>query len=353
MSIKQLANGKYEVRVLGPRINGNRKEARRIASSHAEAERIARQLQLSKSGDEPFDGENQNNCTIKNALDLAYDMFWSHCKDGERLKRKGEFAVEFFGSFTPLNAIRATDITRYQQSMREEGLKDSSINRRMSAVARMWKAASVADRVSMADKPEWVHLKEPEGRLRWLFPDEERKLLGYFEDNGRDDLVDHTRFALDTGLRFGEQEVARPEHVAAGDLTVACLFDEHDQDGDNNKSFFTKNAKSRVIPLTKRCVELVQRRSNQPTLFEGLRYDHVYYWWKKARRDVFDGDKSITPYVTRHTTASRLVQRGLELAKIKKWLGHSSIKVTERYAKMSSRDIRDGVNMLESFVVED
>ncbi|MBA58526.1 MAG: hypothetical protein CMQ40_05070 [Gammaproteobacteria bacterium] len=353
MSIKQLANGKYEVRVVSPRINGNRKEARRIASSHAEAERIARQLQLSKSGDEPFDGENQNNCTIKNALDLAYDMFWSHCKDGERLKRKGEFAVEFFGSFTPLNAIRATDITRYQQSMREEGLKDSSINRRMSAVARMWKAASVADRVSMADKPEWVHLKEPEGRLRWLFPDEERKLLGYFEDNGRDDLVDHTRFALDTGLRFGEQEVARPEHVAAGDLTVACLFDEHDQDGDNNKSFFTKNAKSRVIPLTKRCVELVQRRSNQPTLFEGLRYDHVYYWWKKARRDVFDGDKSITPYVTRHTTASRLVQRGLELAKIKKWLGHSSIKVTERYAKMSSRDIRDGVNMLESFVVED
>lgn len=344
MSIKQLANGKYEVRVLGPRINGNRKEARRIASSHAEAERIERQINLT--------GDSETNCTIKDALDLAWDMFWVHCKDGERLKRKGEFAVEYFGPDTPLNAIRATDLSTYQQSMRDEGMKDSAINRRMSAVSRMWKAASVADRVSMADKPEWVHLKEPEGRLRWLFPDEERKLLCYFEDRGRDDLVDHTRFALDTGLRFGEQEVARPEHVAAGDLTVACLFDEHDQDGDSN-SFFTKNAKSRVIPLTKRCVELVQRRSNQPTLFEGLRYDHVYYWWKKARRDVFDGDKSITPYVTRHTTASRLVQKGMELPKIKKWLGHSSIKVTERYAKMSSKDIRDGVNMLESFAGED
>ena len=344
MSIKQLANGKYEVRVLGPRINGNRKEARRIASSHAEAERIERQINLT--------GESETNCTIKDALDLAYDMFWSHCKDGERLKRKGEFAVEYFGSDTPLNAIRATDISAYQQSMRDGGLKDSAINRRMSAISRMWKAASVADRVAMADKPEWVHLKEPEGRLRWLFPDEERKLLCYFEDRGRDDLVDHTRFALDTGLRFGEQEAARPEHVAAGDLTVACLFDEHDQDEDGN-SFFTKNAKSRVIPLTRRCVELVQRRSNQSTLFEGLDYNHVYYWWKKARRDVFDGDKSITPYVTRHTTASRLVQKGLELAKIKKWLGHSSIKVTERYAKMSSRDIRDGVNMLESFAAED
>lgn len=345
MSIKQLANGKYEVRVLGPRINGNRKEARRIASSHAEAERIERQINLT--------GDSETNCSIKDALDLAWDMFWVHCKDGERLYRKGEFAVEFFGSFTPLNAIRATDITRYQQTMRDEGLKDSSINRRMSAVARMWTAASVADRASMADKPKWLHFKEPEGRLRWLFPDEERKLLRYFEDNGRDDLADHTRFALDTGLRFGEQEAARPEHVAAGDLTVACIFDKHDQDGDDNKSFFTKNAKSRVLPLTKRCVELVQRRSNQPTLFQGLVYDHVYYWWKKARRDVFDGDVSITPYVTRHTTASRLVQRGLELAKIKKWLGHSSIKVTERYAKMSSRDIRDGVNMLESFTGED
>ena len=68
---------------------------------------------------------------------------------------------------------------------------------------------------------------------------------------------------------------------------------------------------------------------------------------------AFARDKTFTPYVNRLTTASRLVQRGLELAKIKKWLDHSSIKVTERYAKMSSRDIRDGVNMLESFVVED
>ncbi len=345
MSIKELANGKYEVRVLGPRINGERKEARRLASSHAEAERIERQIDLT--------GESETRCTIKDALDICWDMFWSNCKDGEKLHRKGEFAVEFFGKDTPLNSIRSTDIIRYQQHMRIQGLKDSSINRRMSSYSRMWKAAMIADRASRVDKPEWVHLKEPEGRLRWLFPDEERELVRYFEGKGRDDLADHTRFAIDTGLRFGEQEAMRPEHISAGDLTVSCIYDPHDQDSDDNKSFFTKNSKSRVIPLTRRCVEIVQRRSNQLTIFQGLRYDHLYYWWKKARRDVFDGDVSITPYVTRHTTASRLVQKGMDLAKIKKWMGHSSIKVTERYAKMSSRDIRSGVDILESFVGED
>ena len=86
-----------------------------------------------------------------------------------------------------------------------------------------------------------------------------------------------------------------------------------------------------------------------PTLFHDLTYRPIKYHFDKLRVMQFSGEKEITPYITRHTCASRLVQGGMELPKIKKWMGHSSVGVTERYAKMSSKDIAEGANILSGF----
>ena len=43
----------------------------------------------------------------------------------------------------------------------------------------------------------------------------------------------------------------------------------------------------------------------------------------------------VTLHVLRHTCASRLVQRSVPIYTVSKWLGHSSVKVTERYAKLA------------------
>jgi site-specific recombinase XerD len=60
-----------------------------------------------------------------------------------------------------------------------------------------------------------------------------------------------------------------------------------------------------------------------------------------------DHDKEFIPYALRHTCASRLVQRGVPLTVIQKWLGHESIRVTQRYAKIRPEDLFAAVDVLE------
>ena len=49
----------------------------------------------------------------------------------------------------------------------------------------------------------------------------------------------------------------------------------------------------------------------------------------------------------RHAFATRLVQRGTDIYKIAKLLGHEDIRMTQRYSHHSPESLRDGVKILE------
>lgn len=50
----------------------------------------------------------------------------------------------------------------------------------------------------------------------------------------------------------------------------------------------------------------------------------------------------------RHTFATRIVQRGIDLYKVQKLLGHRDVKTTQRYAHHYPESLRDGVGILDS-----
>ena len=58
-------------------------------------------------------------------------------------------------------------------------------------------------------------------------------------------------------------------------------------------------------------------------------------------------DKEFVFYITRHTCASRLVQRGQDLFVVKEWMGHKNIEMTMRYAKLTPTNMLDARNALE------
>jgi Site-specific recombinase XerD len=49
----------------------------------------------------------------------------------------------------------------------------------------------------------------------------------------------------------------------------------------------------------------------------------------------------------RHTFATRLAQRGIDLYKISKLLGHCDIHMTQRYAHHCPESLRKGIEVLE------
>src|SRR5208282_4319964 len=59
------------------------------------------------------------------------------------------------------------------------------------------------------------------------------------------------------------------------------------------------------------------------------------------------GCPDVTMHILRHTCASRLVQKGVPIFTVSKWLGHSSVKVTERYAKLAPDSLAMALSALE------
>jgi site-specific recombinase XerD len=49
----------------------------------------------------------------------------------------------------------------------------------------------------------------------------------------------------------------------------------------------------------------------------------------------------------RHTFASSLVQRGVDLYRVQRLLGHRNAKMTERYAHLAPENLREAVRVLD------
>jgi len=52
-------------------------------------------------------------------------------------------------------------------------------------------------------------------------------------------------------------------------------------------------------------------------------------------------------HALRHTTATRLIDKGIDLYTVKEWLGHSTIQVTERYAHLNPDKLAMAALVLE------
>jgi integrase len=59
------------------------------------------------------------------------------------------------------------------------------------------------------------------------------------------------------------------------------------------------------------------------------------------------GIENLTFHDLRHTFATRMVQKGVDIYKVQRLLGHKSPVMTQRYAHHSPESLRDGVNALE------
>jgi integrase len=110
-----------------------------------------------------------------------------------------------------------------------------------------------------------------------------------------------------------------------------------------------KTAKPRSIPMTKRVREILTRRKesspDRPWSYTLWQVDRIWKWLRKELR--LDEDRGFRAYCTRHTCATRLVAGGVDIYRVMKWLGHSNIKMTERYAHLDPNLLKEAASILE------
>jgi integrase len=178
--------------------------------------------------------------------------------------------------------------------------------------------------------------REFAGRLRWLSDDEEKVILSVFDQWGMDEVSEAVCVLVDTGLRPSELWALTKRDI---DFSTNFL---HVWD--------SKNDDSRSVPMTERVASILKRRIEVG--IKGPLFPYDNFWmhraWSKMKTHLqMDHDAEFIPYVLRHTCASRLVQEGVNLEYIRKWLGHKSILTTQRYAKACPKNLQDAVKVLE------
>ncbi len=243
----------------------------------------------------------------------------------------------FFGKWLPVGAITAQRIDDYMAYCRDQkGNSNGTINRKLAIISKLLRYCE--ERGILDKRPKLERVKEHGKRLRWLSQEEEASFHTLFRLWGKDMHADALVVLVDTGLRNGELWRLEGRDVDLG--------------GDFLTVWTNKTDLPRSIPMTKRVRAIIEKRVEvygQGRLFPGLTNPAFRLVWERARAQLgFSNDPDMVPYICRHTCASRLVQNGISLAVIQKWLGHKSIQMTMRYAVIAPDNLKEAARMLDA-----
>lgn len=277
--------------------------------------------------------------------------------------------------FAGLNDKRLTDITRsdldrYVSQRRDEGRSAATIVRDLNNLRSVLRRAIDGGYLRENPFKGWERPKvEDAGVTRYLSADEERQLRNAFADRddrarrervtandwrkkrGNDllpefsekDFPDHLTpmalVSLNTGLRYGELAALEWSAVdfRARVLTVTGRT--------------AKGAKTRHIPLNDEALDVLtrwrKRASGKGLVFanpDGSRIGSVKTAWGKVLEDAEIAD--FRWHDLRHSFASKLVQRGVDLVVVRDLLGHGDFALTLRYAHLEPKQKADAVARL-------
>lgn len=286
--------------------------------------------------------------TLQEALDKTLSLPKPEGWRGSSYESKGRINVEsaclFMGPSIPLDQIDRELIDEWVADCEAKGNSDSTVNRKLSALRKVFEVAKSYGGVSaLPNYPK--NRKEKLSRIRQISREEEQQLLRRLQLYGDQNMADAVTLLLDTGMRASELLNVWKQDYQRGDKGRPDVLLVCGVDGKG-----TKNGEFRSVPLTERSSALVKRRIKEATgkrLFD-MSYEQLRQGWDRVRHDMgMMDDAQFTLHVTRHTCVSRLVRGGVPLPTVQKWAGHKTINTTMRYAHLYPADLFVGVDALE------
>ena len=237
--------------------------------------------------------------------------------------------TEYFAAETPLAQITAARISAWKAQrlaatcpQTKRHYSAAAINRPLAALHHLLKLAHEEWEVLPA-VPKIRLEKEAQGRLRWLEPDEQARLLAACRASRNPQLANIVTVALETGLRVSE--------------LLGLTWDRVDLSRGVIRLELTKSGRRREVPMRQAVYDVlaslpepregrVWRLQNIRTAFENAvaaaRIDNLHF------------------HDLRHSFASWFMMRGGQLQTLKEILGHADLKMTLRYAHLAPEHLR-------------
>lgn len=233
--------------------------------------------------------------------------------------------------------VTPKSLAGYRTQRRAEGAATATINKELQLVRHAFNLAMREWEWCRINPMHRVALEPAHNKVdRWLTDHEEVRLFAASPAWLQEIMV----FALNTGMRQAEILSLQWQDVDFCRGTLVVMK--------------SKNHERRTIPLNNVVYDLLLRKradaeKNGSVFVTGqgndLKARYLVRTFTKVRNQA--GLTDFRFHDLRHTFASRLVQKGIDLYRVQLLLGHKTGTMTQRYAHHCADSLRDGVKALE------
>ena len=230
-----------------------------------------------------------------------------------------------------LNQIGREDLEAFVEHEQDRGLKIVSVSNRLGslyAFLRYLIEHELADANLLARK---IKLKVPDALPRAMDAEDVKCLLAVLDDVRNRAMI---LLLLRTGMRIGELLNTKVIDVHLTDKKIMVYEGE-------------KNRKGRAVCFSNDASEalqdwLQQRDSQKEYLFYGrsrysMSYNNARVIFKKYLKRAGLEHKDYCLHCLRHTFATELLNAGMHIECLQQLLGHSSLEMTLRYARLTDK----------------
>ena len=247
---------------------------------------------------------------------------------------------KFLNSSLKTADIKQKHIDDYLNNLFKENYTLSSAKRKITTLLICLNFAKKTKYISSEINLELPSIKLPQIEKKFINEDDLMKLL---EHCNNQDLKDFILVAFMTGMRRSELTNLKWNQI---DLEKGFIYL-------NNINSLTKSRKMRTIPMTLGCIEIIKSRlskNESPYVFtyKSKEWDNnIRYNFNKLVNQVFGENSKITIHTLRHSFASNLIKKGVEIFTVSKLLGHASVATTQIYSHLAIDTLYDAVKVID------
>jgi site-specific recombinase XerD len=249
------------------------------------------------------------------------------------------FGKKTFAEISPLLIEKYKYVRSNGISKRKMKRSKATVNRELSALSKIFELA-ILERITMENPVRLVKkFKEDNERIRYFKPDEEEGLEEAI-DFAPSYLKSFVLLTRHTGMRSGEALSLKIEQVDLQSRTILLTR--------------TKGGKSRRVPLNEIAYETVTsliagaEAKGTDYLFFNPRTGRPYKYLRRSFLSLMKqaGIADFKRHDLRHDAATNMVESGASLIEVRDILGHSDIRMTQRYAHAKEQGVHQAVARL-------
>lgn len=247
-----------------------------------------------------------------------------------------DFLDEFYNNNVVLDEIKRKDFSSYTKFLARKNINPSSITRKIASIKGFFRFLCFRRDIKKNPSISVTSPKLPKRLPRVLTKNEMDKILNQNLDIETTAIIE---LLYSAGIRVSELVNLKLNNI---DLAQQVI------------KVFGKGSKERIVPINKRCIEILKKYLKKREL-KAFKYNCEPYLFlsdngkKISRQKIYkiikqQGEfihKKISPHTIRHSFATHLLENGADLRVVQELLGHSSIVTTQLYTHISKKTLRE------------